>query len=333
MFLTSVQNYGMKEPVLASLPPWRKLIVVTGLALIFTLLFTLAGGLLANFFFGINISDPSAFSDLENPNAIKAMKLVQAVGAGLGTFIITSLFAAFLFGKKISEYLNLNGRFRFLQFITVLLIMITGVPLINIMVDWNSHFSLPDFLAPVETWMRNSEQEAERITKAFVNVTFVQDLMLNLFVIAVLPALGEEFLFRGVIQKLFTEWFRNAHAGIWISAAVFSAIHIQFFGFIPRMMLGVCFGYMLLWSGSIWLPVIAHFFNNAAAVISAWYVFNHEGGFNPDQLGVEEGGNMLVMMSALFVTLLMMHLYSLRVRFTNNNPKEDSVNINNYPQQ
>ncbi len=316
----------MKEPMLAALPPWRKLMVVTGLALIFTMLFSFAGGMLANAFFGVNFLDPDAFSDLENVNSLKAMKLMQAVGAGLGTFIVTSLVAAFLFGKRISEYLNLNGRFRFLQLITVLLIMITGVPLINIMVEWNSHLSLPDFLSPLENWMRNSEQEAERITKAFVNVTSVQDVMINLVVIAVLPAIGEELLFRGVIQRIVTEWFRSAHAGIWISAVIFSAIHVQFFGFVPRMMLGVCFGYMLHWSGSIWLPVIAHFFNNAAAVISAWYVFTHERGFNPDQLGVEEGGNLLVMMSALFVTLLMMHLYSLGKRITNNNLKESSAN-------
>lgn len=316
----------MKEPLLAWLPPWRKLIVVTGLALVFTMLFSLAGGLLAKLFFGINFFDPSAFRDLENVNTIQAMKLMQAIGAGLGTFIITSLAAAFLFGKKVAVYLRMNGHFRFLQLLTVLLIMITGVPLINIMVEWNSHLSLPEFLAPVESWMRNSEQEAERITKAFVNVTTLEDVMVNLLVIALLPAIGEELLFRGVVQRLFTEWFSNAHAGIWVSAAIFSAVHVQFFGFVPRMMLGVCFGYMLYWSGSIWLPVIAHFFNNAAAVISAWYIFNHSGGFNPDQLGVDKGGNALLMMSALMVTFLMMHLYSLRKHPANNNFIETSVN-------
>jgi hypothetical protein len=176
--------------------------------------------------------------------------------------------------------------------------------------------------------MRSSEQEAERITKAFVNVTSVREVFINVLVIAVLPAVGEELLFRGVVQRIVAEWMRNHHAGIWISAAVFSAIHIQFFGFIPRMLLGVCFGYLLLWSGSIWLPVIAHFFNNAAAVVSAWYVFNHKSGFNPDQLGVTEGDNILVMLSALFVTLLMLHLYSLRKQKACNITDETPVNGN-----
>jgi hypothetical protein len=318
----------MNQALLASLPPWRKLLVVTGLALIFTMLFSLAGGLLAKLLFGISFLEPDALSDLENSQVVKALKLIQAIGAGLGTFIVTSLAAAFLFGKKIAEYLQLNRPFRFVQLITVLMILISGVPLINVLVEWNSHLSLPDFLKPLEAWMRQSEQDAERLTRAFVQVTSVQDVMINLMVIAVLPAIGEEWLFRGIIQRLFTEWFRNAHAGIWISAAVFSAIHVQFFGFVPRMMLGVCFGYMLLWSGSIWLPVIAHFLNNAAAVISAWYVFNHEGGFNPDRLGVNKGDNMLVMFSALFVTLLLLHLYSLRNQRARNMAGAASVNEN-----
>jgi hypothetical protein len=318
----------MNAPMLASLHPWRKLIVVTGLALIFTILFSFAGGLLADALYDVSFFDASAFSNLEDPNVVKAMKLIQAIGAGLGTFIATSLASAFLFGKQINRYLKLDGRLRCLQIITVLLIMATGVPIINIMVEWNNQLSLPEFLSPVESWMRSSEQEAERITKAFVNVTSVHDVIINVLIIAVFPAIGEELLFRGVVQRILSEWFRSEHAGIWISAAVFSAIHVQFFGFVPRMMLGVCFGYMLHWSGSIWLPVIAHFFNNAAAVVSAWYVFNHADGFNPDQLGVEEGGILLVMLSALFVTLLMMHLYSLRKQQARNIADETSVNGN-----
>lgn len=304
----------MKEPMLASLPPWRKLLVVAGLSLIFTMLFSAVAGLLAGYLFGIDFFSPSSFSNLEDVNTVNAMKLIQAIGAGIGTFIATSAVAAILFGSSVTAYLKLHSRFRFSQVVTVLMLMVAAVPLINAMAEWNSHLKLPGFMAPLEAWMRNSEQEAERLTKAFVNVVSIKDLFINLLVIAVLPALGEEFLFRGIVQRLFSEWFRNVHAGIWISAAVFSAIHLQFFGFIPRMLLGACFGYMLLWSGSIWLPVIAHFFNNAAAVISAWYVFNHEGAFNPDQLGVESGGNFLVLLSALTVTLFIFSFYAQRVK-------------------
>ena len=90
--------------------------------------------------------------------------------------------------------------------------------------------------------------------------------------VAVLPAIGEELLFRGVIQKIFINWTKNAHWGIWISAILFSAMHLQFYGFVPRMLLGVAFGYLLVWSGSMWLPIAAHFFNNGIAVIAMYLI-------------------------------------------------------------
>jgi membrane protease YdiL (CAAX protease family) len=103
--------------------------------------------------------------------------------------------------------------------------------------------------------------------------------------IAVLPAVGEELLFRGVIQKLFSKITRSHHWGIWISAILFSALHLQFYGFIPRLLLGAMFGYLLVWSGSLWLPILAHFINNAAAV-TALFMIDH-GYLNPS---IEEFG-------------------------------------------
>ena len=90
--------------------------------------------------------------------------------------------------------------------------------------------------------------------------------------IAIIPAIGEELLFRGVIQRIFTRWTRSNHWGIWIAAILFSALHMQFYGFVPRMLLGVLFGYLLVWSGSMWLPIIAHFLNNALAVIAMYMI-------------------------------------------------------------
>jgi membrane protease YdiL (CAAX protease family) len=93
--------------------------------------------------------------------------------------------------------------------------------------------------------------------------------------VALLPAVGEEFLFRGVIQRSFTRMTKNHHHGIWISAFFFSALHMQFYGFLPRLLLGGLFGYLLVWSGSMWIPILAHFFNNAFAVISLYLIDNN----------------------------------------------------------
>ena len=87
--------------------------------------------------------------------------------------------------------------------------------------------------------------------------------------IAVLPAIGEEFLFRGVFMRLFIRWFKNNHAGVWMAAFIFSAIHMQFYGFIPRLLLGAAFGYLFIWTNNIWVPVAAHFVQNATSVVVA----------------------------------------------------------------
>lgn len=97
------------------------------------------------------------------------------------------------------------------------------------------------------------------------------DFFFNILVIALLPAIAEELLFRGAVQRSFNRMFNNPHVAIWLAAFIFSAIHVQFFGFFPRMLLGAAFGYIYLWTGSIWYAMFAHFLNNAAAVCQAWY--------------------------------------------------------------
>jgi membrane protease YdiL (CAAX protease family) len=118
---------------------------------------------------------------------------------------------------------------------------------------------------------------------------------------AVIPALGEEFLFRGLIQKLFKDLSGNVHAGIILSAILFSAMHMQFYGFIPRFALGVMLGYMMYWSGSLWLPIIAHFINNFLAVITTWAAANGSLKINPDTIGTEPGQSAMLGIS-VFLT-------------------------------
>ncbi|HEV7423641.1 MAG TPA: CPBP family intramembrane glutamic endopeptidase, partial [Candidatus Paceibacterota bacterium] len=165
--------------------------------------------------------------------------------------------------------------------------LIVSLPLINYLGELNSRMSLPAFLSGVEKWMKDSENQAAELTKNFLEMHSVSDVVFNVFMIALLPAIGEEFLFRGIIQKIFSEWSKNIHVAVWISAILFSAMHMQFYGFLPRMMLGVLLGYLLVWSGSLWLPIIAHFVNNAAAVIFT-YLFREElMSVDPDKMGTE----------------------------------------------
>ncbi len=138
--------------------------------------------------------------------------------------------------------------------------------------EWNTSMQLPEFLSGVEAWMKSSEEAAAKITEFMTQFNSTGDFIVALFVIAVLPALGEELVFRGLIQTELQRGFKNPHVAIWISAIMFSAIHMQFYGFIPRMMLGALFGYLYFWSGNMIYPIAAHFFQNGGQLLMMYLV-------------------------------------------------------------
>ena len=153
-------------------------------------------------------------------------------------------------------------------------LMLIALPAINLLSYLNQQLTLPEFLQPLEAWMKTQEENAALITEQFLNVRTFGGLIINLLLMALLPAVAEELTFRGVVQKLFqgTQALENQsskvpHLAIWCSAILFSAIHLQFYGFVPRMLMGALFGYMLVWTGSLWIPILMHFTNNAAAVL------------------------------------------------------------------
>ena len=131
----------------------------------------------------------------------------------------------------------------------------------------NSAMHLPVWLSGVENWMTNMEKDADSTTDILIVSKTFGVMLVNLLTFGLTTAVAEELIFRGVFQKIFFNLFRSGHIAVWITAALFSAIHFQFFGFIPRFILGLVFGYLFFWSGNLWLPMIAHFVNNAVPVI------------------------------------------------------------------
>ena len=127
--------------------------------------------------------------------------------------------------------------------------------------------------------------------------------------IAIIPAIGEELLFRGVIQRLFINWTKNAHWGILITSILFSALHMQFFGFFPRMMLGILFGYLFLWSGSLWLPILCHFINNGSAVVYVYLEQRGLMGFSSDTLGAENQDMLITIACSIAISGLLYLIY------------------------
>lgn len=264
-----------KKGWLEDIHPSGKLFATAGVALLFGIFITLAGLLLALPFFGEKAAlMMQGGVDLTHPDNIMLGKYLQII-SHLGLFILSSLLLAWLFSRNIREFLYMRNSPRLEVYFLSAVLIFAAVPLINFILELNMQMHLPDALKPLEDWMRRSEEAAEKTTRAFLSVDSLQGLLFNIFMIAVIPAIGEELMFRGIILRVFKQWSKNAHLAVWISAIIFSAIHLQFFGFFPRLILGALFGYMVIWTGSIWPAMIAHFINNAAAVIS-FHLFQHQ---------------------------------------------------------
>lgn len=231
-----------------------------------TLLFCLTGMLLFMLIGSIvifSIYGSTALSYLSNPNpsipeALAVLKILQ-ICQGIGMFIVPGFLLAMYFSSNPLRYLGFN-RINVNLGLLVILTILVAYPAINLLASLNEQVSMPQ-------WMTDMEQKAQVLTKAFMSVDSFWGVLLNIFMIAVLPALGEELIFRGLLQKIFTELTGKVVWGIIISAALFSGMHLQFQGFIPRLALGILFGFFYLWSGSLWLPIIAHFINNSVAII------------------------------------------------------------------
>lgn len=293
--------------------PYSKLLISVGAILVMTTLFTVIGTAIAASMYGLSVEQlPSFISDLSNPTAVSIMKIIQAASS-VGVFIAPAIFLAVVFSSSPTNYLHLNGALRSRDGFLVVGIMLCAVPLINALVTLNNGMVLPDFLKDVETAMRAAEDKAALITEAFLKMNNSSDLLINLVVVAVLPAIGEELLFRGVLQKILGEWSKSVHAGIWISAFVFSAMHAQFYGFVPRMLLGALFGYLLVWSGSLWLPILAHFINNGSAVLFTYLFGNGLITTHPDEVGTNLSDSAWVIASAVLCAFFILQLYRTRI--------------------
>lgn len=237
----------------------------------------------------------------ENIALLKYFQVVQSVGV----FIVPPFILAWLYHGKISEYLLLHKMVTPQSVLLVIVLGFSAMPLINLIGEMNAGMKLPEWLSGLENWIKTREDMAAELTEKFLKIDSFGGYLFNLFMIAFLPAIGEELLFRGVVQRIFTNWTRSLHWGIWISAALFSALHFQFYGFIPRMLLGVMFGYLLVWSGSMWLPIIAHFINNGVAVTGMYLI--DKGTIKPEfeEIGSTGDGIYFSVVSVAVVALLL----------------------------
>jgi membrane protease YdiL (CAAX protease family) len=272
-------------------------------------LFMIVGLVLAIPFYGLDgLMNSLSGAQNNSPESINFLKYMQVLQS-IGLFVVPPFILGFLYHGNIGEYLRIDRSTKPRSFVLAVLCLLAIVPFINFLGDINSKMSFPSFLSGLETWMRNMEDNAKVLIDKFMLVNGFGGLLFNVFMIAVLPAIGEEFMFRGVIQRIFTNWTRNHHWAIWITAFVFSAMHMQFYGFLPRLVLGAMFGYLLVWTGTMWVPVLAHFFNNLVGVLGYFLIGKGTISKDVDQFGAEPGDVFVVIISVAIVGWLLYAIY------------------------
>ncbi|MEZ0539251.1 CPBP family intramembrane glutamic endopeptidase [Fibrella arboris] len=206
------------------------------------------------------------------PNGWWWLMIVQAI-SHVSTFLLPSLLYWFFVDQRKLTNFSSQPTYRVAGWGLVMVLTIAFMPVNGLIIELNQALQLPEALAPLERWMRAKEDQMAELTRFLTTFSSVTQLVMALLTIAIIPALGEEVLFRGILQRKFIAWTGSIHAGIWLAAALFSAIHFQFYGFLPRMLLGAMFGYLYVWSGNLWVPMLAHFINNGFTVLM---IFLHQ---------------------------------------------------------
>lgn len=246
--------------------PFLQLIVLFLIMFVSVALVLVMGQGLISLLWGIDImTQQDALMDFSNPQIIHVNRILLLF-QHLGLFIIPAI----IFAKLIS--FDWKDTLGFRNTPTKLLaasaaIIVCCLPMINALAWINEMIAFPEFLVGLEAVLSSMEEGAARLTEAITKVDDVPSFLFNVLVVALIPALGEEMVFRGLVLPILHKWTGKLHAAVWISALLFSAMHLQFYGFLPRLVLGALLGYLFVYSRSLWAPIVAHFVNNALALV------------------------------------------------------------------
>lgn len=242
---------------------------------------------------------------LDNPEVKVPLYIVQGAATFVGLIIAPAVYLI-RERRSLRDFFNPEG-ISLIPIVVTVFTVIIFMAVNSIFIEWNARFDFPEFAEGFEQWARQQEDTATELTQFLTNLGSSGELLLALFVIAVLPAIGEEIVFRGLIQNELYRGTKNIHVAIWFAAILFSAIHMQFYGFVPRLLLGALFGYLYFWSGNLMLAIVAHFVNNAVSILALY--FYQQGQFAFDVESQESAPWSVVIPSALLTAGLLYYFH------------------------
>lgn len=246
-----------------------------GLSLFFLILLTIAGLFFGNFIGALIILLTNGFSQetlnvlqypMEHPEAQSILLLLQAMGAIFGLLVAPAMHILLVDKMSLSDVFNTKNLFNipmYVVFFSTLALIVAN----SAVIEWNLKLDYSWISPGFENWARTMEEEREELTEIFTKFESFGAFLVAFFVVAVIPGIGEELVFRGLIQPKLQVITKNPHIAIWLTALLFSIIHFQFYGFFPRVLLGALFGYIFYWSGNLLYPIFAHFVNNGFTLV------------------------------------------------------------------
>lgn len=282
--------------------------------LFFLLLFSFTGLLLSIVF--ISILAP-VMGGIDSLNFIRVMQVFQSVFI----FLVPALLCAYLFNEDGWQYLKIKKAVNLKVLIYSIILIVAIQPLISFTGYYNKMMTLPESLSELEQSMQAMENSAAALLERLMADHSPDVVIANFIVIAVAAGITEEFFFRGSLQQLVKKICHNRHVTVWITAFIFSFIHFQFYGFVPRMLLGALLGYIFLWSGNLWIPVIVHTLNNALSV-ALYYKFHSTPVYDRlESFGT--GDTVWATVASIAVTGVILSLFSRE--YQRNNPEEFTI--------
>ena len=231
--------------------------------------------------------------------------LLIAALQSIFVFIIPALIYSRCVSRRPAKVLDLNIPPSVLGILGVVFIFVLGLPFLNQMIYWNESVHFPASMSGLETSFHEMEDRAMAATEILLSTTSFVGMICGVLIIGVLTGFAEELFFRGALQNLLVKYGIGVNIAIWTSAFIFSFLHFQFFGFIPRLLLGAFFGYLLYWTSSIWVSAFAHALNNSLVVVTSWMIRRGFMNESIESLGVAENGFPFVaLLSAVLILLI-----------------------------
>lgn len=270
-----------------SISPIPRMLLTPGKRIILFFCFTLIFFLLMSFVAGFVIG--------KTGGSTSSMRIL-AVMQDIMLFIVPALLTALMICRLPASLLAVDRKPDMVILILAVLTFVVSIPAMNFLISWNESIRFPEAWAGIEKALRAYEENAGASVRTLLGGTSVWDLVMGIAITGIAAGFSEELYFRGALQRIMNGSGVNIHIAIWIAAIIFSIFHMQFFGLVPRIVLGAFFGYLLFWCGSLWVPVIVHALNNCVYVVSYWNC-----GGNIESMPGEASGADYVMVAASLI--------------------------------